>query len=69
MSRKKHRTCPYCQTVYRSDGCPLCREQRQAMQSTFQPDWEEILEEEWLEEESRENDELPYYAYDYGLED
>jgi len=39
------------------------------MQSTYLPDIEEILCDEWMEEINRENGELPYYAYDYELED
>ena len=38
------------------------------MQSIDQPDWEEILCDEWMEEIDRDNGELPYYAYDYELE-
>ena len=68
MKRKPYRTCPYCQTQYRS-VCPLCREERLRMQSTDQPDWDEIKLMELGEEIMRENGELPYYAYDYGLED
>jgi predicted amidophosphoribosyltransferase len=69
MSRKKYRICPFCQTPYRSDCCPLCREERQHRQSTSQPDWAE-LELMALEEEiMRENGEILHYAYDYGIED
>ena len=39
------------------------------MQSTHLPDWEDIMDEEWAEEAAREEGELPYYHYDYGLED
>jgi len=68
MSRKHFRVCPYCQTPYRSSCCPLCREERQYMQSTYQPDWEE-LEQMRLAELDYEDVELPHYAYDYGLEE
>jgi len=67
MPRKQ--TCPYCQTVYRSVCCPLCREERLRMQSTDQPDWTELEEMRLAEKMMSENGDLPHYAYDYGIEE
>ena len=69
MSRKKERICSYCQTPYRSDCCPLCREERLHWQSTHSPDWEELKEMELIDEIMERNGELHHYDYDYGLED
>ena len=63
------KTCPYCQTPYQGSTCPFCREERLRSQSTYQPSWEEIMDEEFAEELDRENDELPYFDYDHGLDD
>lgn len=63
------KTCPYCRTSYRGSSCPICREERLHMQSTYQPDWEEIKAEEFEEELDRENGELSYFDYDYELDD
>lgn len=68
MSRKKYRICPYCQTSYRS-VCPICREERQYMQSTYSPDWAELEDMRLADEIMEENGELHHYDYDYGLEE
>ncbi len=39
------------------------------MQSTSQPGWDEIMDEEQDERIARRNGERPYYSYDYGLDD
>jgi len=69
MSRRKKRTCPFCQTTYRGACCPLCREERLHMQSTHQPCWDEVEDMLHEEESRRRSGEVPHYAYDYGLDD